>query len=36
MPYLSRDGLVFHERDQGAGLPFVFQHGQFEQPRAGS
>lgn len=27
MPYFSRDGLAFHYRDQGAGLPFVFQHG---------
>ncbi|MBV9790399.1 MAG: alpha/beta hydrolase [Chloroflexi bacterium] len=27
MPFFSRDGLAFHYRDQGAGLPFVFQHG---------
>ncbi|HEY0603597.1 MAG TPA: alpha/beta hydrolase [Herpetosiphonaceae bacterium] len=27
MPLFSRDGLVFHYRDEGAGLPFVFQHG---------
>jgi pimeloyl-ACP methyl ester carboxylesterase len=27
MPYVSRDGLAFHYQDQGAGLPFVFQHG---------
>ena len=27
MPFLERDGITFHYRDKGAGLPFVFQHG---------
>jgi len=27
MPFFTRDGLGFHYRDQGSGLPFVFQHG---------
>jgi pimeloyl-ACP methyl ester carboxylesterase len=27
MPILTRDGLTFHYRDEGHGLPFVFQHG---------
>jgi pimeloyl-ACP methyl ester carboxylesterase len=27
MPAFERDGLRFHYRDQGNGLPFVFQHG---------
>jgi pimeloyl-ACP methyl ester carboxylesterase len=27
MPYLERDGVRFHYRDEGAGLPFFFQHG---------
>jgi pimeloyl-ACP methyl ester carboxylesterase len=27
MPFFERDGLHFHYRDTGAGLPFVFQHG---------
>lgn len=27
MPTLAHDGLAFHYRDQGEGLPFVFQHG---------
>jgi pimeloyl-ACP methyl ester carboxylesterase len=27
MPRFERDGISFHYHDQGAGLPFVFQHG---------
>jgi pimeloyl-ACP methyl ester carboxylesterase len=27
MPLFSRDGLQFHYREAGAGVPFVFQHG---------
>lgn len=27
MPFFEHDGLTFHYRDQGQGLPFVFQHG---------
>ena len=27
MPFFDRDGLRFHYRDEGDGLPFVFQHG---------
>ena len=27
MPVLHRDGLNFQYRDEGQGLPFVFQHG---------
>jgi pimeloyl-ACP methyl ester carboxylesterase len=27
MPYLERDGITFRYRDEGSGLPFVFQHG---------
>ena len=27
MPVFERDGLQFHVRDEGHGLPFVFQHG---------
>ena len=27
MLVLERDGLQFHYRDEGHGLPFVFQHG---------
>ena len=27
MPAFERDGLRFHYRDEGAGVPFVFQHG---------
>src|ERR1017187_383205 len=27
MPILGHDGLSFHFRDEGHGLPFVFQHG---------
>ena len=27
MPCFERDGLQFHYRDEGDGLPFVFQHG---------
>ncbi|HEX9370714.1 MAG TPA: alpha/beta hydrolase [Roseiflexaceae bacterium] len=27
MPFFRRDDLAFHYRDQGEGLPFVFQHG---------
>ena len=27
MPYWPHDGLQFHYRTAGAGLPFVFQHG---------
>ena len=27
MPTFDHDGLTFHYRDQGHGLPFVFQHG---------
>ena len=27
MPFFDRDGLEFHFRDEGHGLPFVFQHG---------
>ena len=27
MPNLTRDGIQFHYRDEGAGLPFIFQHG---------
>src|SRR3954469_5820695 len=27
MPTFDHDGLAFHYRDEGRGLPFVFQHG---------
>jgi pimeloyl-ACP methyl ester carboxylesterase len=27
MTYCERDGLKFHFRDEGHGLPFIFQHG---------
>ena len=27
MPTFSHDGLTFHYREAGAGLPFIFQHG---------
>jgi pimeloyl-ACP methyl ester carboxylesterase len=27
MPFFARDGLQFHYRDEGSGLPFFFQHG---------
>jgi pimeloyl-ACP methyl ester carboxylesterase len=27
MPFFERDGLAFHYRDRGEGVPFVFQHG---------
>jgi hypothetical protein len=27
MPNCQRDGIAFHYRDTGQGLPFVFQHG---------
>jgi pimeloyl-ACP methyl ester carboxylesterase len=27
MPFFEHDGIRFHYRDQGAGVPFVFQHG---------
>ncbi len=27
MPFFDRDGVRFHYRDQGGGVPFVFQHG---------
>jgi pimeloyl-ACP methyl ester carboxylesterase len=27
MPVFGRDGLLFHLRDEGRGLPFAFQHG---------
>jgi pimeloyl-ACP methyl ester carboxylesterase len=27
MPFFDHDGLKFHYRDEGSGLPFVFQHG---------
>jgi pimeloyl-ACP methyl ester carboxylesterase len=27
MPFFTRDALGFHFRDEGHGLPFVFQHG---------
>jgi pimeloyl-ACP methyl ester carboxylesterase len=27
MPFFDHDGLRFHYRDEGQGLPFVFQHG---------
>jgi pimeloyl-ACP methyl ester carboxylesterase len=27
MPTFEHDGLAFHYRDEGGGLPFVFQHG---------
>jgi len=27
MPFLSHDGIQFHYRDEGAGVPFFFQHG---------
>jgi pimeloyl-ACP methyl ester carboxylesterase len=27
MPFFDRDGLRFHYREEGDGLPFVFQHG---------
>jgi pimeloyl-ACP methyl ester carboxylesterase len=27
MPFFRRDDLEFHYRQQGEGLPFVFQHG---------
>jgi pimeloyl-ACP methyl ester carboxylesterase len=27
MPAYNREGIQFHYRDEGAGLPFVFQHG---------
>jgi pimeloyl-ACP methyl ester carboxylesterase len=27
MPHFSHDGIQFHYRDEGAGVPFFFQHG---------
>lgn len=27
MPFFDRDGIHFHFRDHGTGLPFLFQHG---------
>ena len=27
MPFFQHDGIQFHYRDSGAGVPFVFQHG---------
>jgi pimeloyl-ACP methyl ester carboxylesterase len=27
MPHFTHDGLTFHYRESGAGVPFVFQHG---------
>jgi pimeloyl-ACP methyl ester carboxylesterase len=27
MPYFAHDGIQFHYRDAGSGIPFVFQHG---------
>ncbi len=27
MPFFEHDGLKFHYRESGAGMPFVFQHG---------
>jgi len=27
MPFFNRDNLQFHYRDEGSGIPFVFQHG---------
>lgn len=27
MPFIQHDGLNFHYREQGAGIPFIFQHG---------
>jgi pimeloyl-ACP methyl ester carboxylesterase len=27
MPFFEHDGIHFHYRDEGAGLPFLFQHG---------
>jgi pimeloyl-ACP methyl ester carboxylesterase len=27
MPHFQHDGITFHYRDSGQGLPFVFQHG---------
>src|SRR5258706_562257 len=27
MPFFDHDGLHFHYREEGAGLPFIFQHG---------
>src|SRR5690349_250192 len=27
MPSFHHDGVLFHYRDEGSGLPFVFQHG---------
>lgn len=27
MPFFQRDGIQFHYRDEGSGLPFFFQHG---------
>ena len=27
MPFFARDSLQFHYRDEGRGIPFVFQHG---------
>lgn len=27
MPYLQHEGIAFHYRDTGQGIPFVFQHG---------
>lgn len=27
MPHFQHDGLTFHYRESGSGLPFVFQHG---------
>ena len=27
MPFFEHDGIRFHYRESGAGLPFVFQHG---------
>ena len=27
MPHFTHDGIQFHFRDEGAGFPFIFQHG---------
>lgn len=27
MPFFDHDGIKFHYRDEGVGLPFIFQHG---------
>ncbi len=27
MPFMMHDGLAFHYREQGQGVPFIFQHG---------